>query len=159
MRARRSGRTITISYVPGVSAAPGLGCYVASKHAAEGFSESFTKEVAEHGILVTLVEPGLFRTNALGAPLTDARHGDACAAAVSRTRSALSSLDGHQPGEPARIAAVVLRLAASHVSAAPGAGSCTTAAICPRLEQRLRELDEWAAAMATAPIHDNRVPG
>lgn len=159
MRARRSGRVIMISSVAGVSATPGLGYYAASKHAVEGFSESLAKEVAEHGILVTLVQPGLFRTDTLGASRADARHSNAYAGTVGRTRSALSLLNGHQPGDPVRLAAAVLRLAAEptpplHLPLDPGA----TAAIRPRLEQQLRELDEWSAAVATAPIDDGGVP-
>jgi NAD(P)-dependent dehydrogenase (short-subunit alcohol dehydrogenase family) len=160
MRVRRSGRIIMISSVAGVSAAPGLGYYAASKHAVEGFSESVAKEVAEHGILVTLVEPGLFRTDTLGSSRTDAQHSDAYAATAGKTRSALSSLSGHQPGDPARLAAAVLRLAAEpapplRLPLDPGA----TGAMRPSLEQRLRELDEWGKAMATAPIDDSAVPG
>jgi NAD(P)-dependent dehydrogenase (short-subunit alcohol dehydrogenase family) len=159
MRARRSGRIIMISSVAGVSAAPGLGYYAASKHAVEGFSESLAKEIAEYGILVTLVQPGLFRTDTLGASRADARHSEAYAGTVGKTRSALSALSGHQPGDPARLAAAVLRLAAEpapplHLPLDPGA----TAPIRPRLEQQLRELDEWSAAMATAAIDDG-VPG
>jgi NAD(P)-dependent dehydrogenase (short-subunit alcohol dehydrogenase family) len=158
MRARQSGRIIMISSVAGVSAAPGLGYYAASKHAVEGFSESLAKEVAEHGILVTLVEPGLFRTDTLGSSLTDASHSDAYSATAGKTRSALSSLSGHQPGDPARLAAAILCLAAEptpplHLPLDPGA----TGAIRPRLEQQLRELDEWGMAMATAPINDGAV--
>lgn len=158
MRARRSGRIIMISSVAGVSAGPGLGYYAASKHAVEGFSESLAKEVAEYGVLVTLVEPGLFRTDTLGASRADARPSDAYAGTVGKTRSALSSLDGHQPGDPARLAEAILRLATEpapplHLALDPGA----TGTIRPRLEQQLRELDEWAVAMATAPIDDTSV--
>ncbi len=155
MRAQRTGRIIMISSVAGVSAAPGLGYYAASKHAVEGFSDSLAKEVAEHGIQVTLVEPGLFRTSTLGESMTEAAPSAAYPGTVGKTRTALKSLDGHQPGDPARLAAAVLRLAAEpapplHLPLDPGA----TGAIRPRLEQQLRELDEWAATMATQPIDD-----
>jgi NAD(P)-dependent dehydrogenase (short-subunit alcohol dehydrogenase family) len=155
MRSQGAGRIIMVSSVAGVSAAPGLGYYAASKHAVEGFSESLAKEVAEHGIKVTLIEPGLFRTNTLGASLFEASQSDAYAATVGKTRAALKSLDGHQPGDPAQLAAAVLKIASEpspplHLPLDPGA----TGAIRPRLQQQLEELDEWAAKMATASIED-----
>ncbi len=41
----------------------GATLYCASKFAVEGFSEGLAQEAAPFGILVTLVEPGLFRTH------------------------------------------------------------------------------------------------
>ncbi|SRR6266496_106845 len=155
MRRQQSGRIIMISSVAGVSAAPGLGYYAASKHAVEGFSESMAKEVAPHGISVTIVEPGLFRTDTLGASMRESSRTAAYESTAGKTRTALKSLDGKQPGDPARLAAALLALAEEpdpplHLPLDPGA----TTAIRPRLEQQLQELDEWAAKMATAPLAD-----
>jgi NAD(P)-dependent dehydrogenase (short-subunit alcohol dehydrogenase family) len=155
MRAQHGGLVVMISSVAGVSASPGLGYYAASKHAVEGFSESLCKEVAPHGIRVTLLEPGLFRTDTLGASLCASAQQDSYLDTVGKARAALASLDGHQPGDPRQLAAVVLKLADAstlplNLPLDPGA----TTAIRPRLEQRLRDIDEWAGVMATAPIID-----
>lgn len=150
MRARGRGLIIMISSVAGVSAAPALGYYAASKHAVEGFGESLAKEVAGDGLHVTLVEPGLFRTDTLGTSLHEATPGQAGDGVVGKTREALKGLDGRQPGEPRHLAAALLKLADEpapplHLPLDPGA----TGSIRPRLEQQLRELDEWAPKMST----------
>jgi NAD(P)-dependent dehydrogenase (short-subunit alcohol dehydrogenase family) len=63
MRERASGRIINISSISGRFAAPGLGAYSASKFAVEGFSESLRHELSPHGVWVSLIEPGTFRTD------------------------------------------------------------------------------------------------
>lgn len=153
MRAQGGGRIVMISSVAGVSAAPGLGYYAASKHAVEGFSESLSKEVAPHGIKVTLLQPGLFRTNTLGASMRESTADDAYQETVGKIRTAMRSLNGSQPGDPSLLAATVVKIADEsepplHLPLDPGA----TPAIRPRLEQQLQELDKWAPAMATPAI-------
>ena len=44
----------------------GVGIYHGSKFALEGISETLGKEVKEFGILVTAIEPGMFRTDWAG---------------------------------------------------------------------------------------------
>ncbi|WP_228450689.1 SDR family NAD(P)-dependent oxidoreductase [Chryseolinea soli] len=63
MRKQRHGHIIQVSSIGGVIALPVLGIYHASKWAMEGFSESLSKEVAEFGIKITLVEPGGYATD------------------------------------------------------------------------------------------------
>ncbi|MEZ5537952.1 MAG: oxidoreductase [Thiolinea sp.] len=63
MREQRSGHIIQVSSIGGVIAFPNLGIYHASKWAVEGLCESLTKEVADFGIHVTIVEPGPFTTD------------------------------------------------------------------------------------------------
>ncbi|KAA0120608.1 SDR family NAD(P)-dependent oxidoreductase [Mycolicibacterium sp. P9-22] len=153
MRAQQGGRVIVMSSVAGVSASPGLGYYAASKHAVEGFAEALSKEVRPHGIKVTIVQPGLFRTNTLGSSMREAAGQDAYADTVGKARAALKSIDGAQPGDPRQLAAAILRLADEaepplHLPLDPGA----TTAIRPRLESQLREMDEWAGVVATPTL-------
>lgn len=66
MREQEHGRIVNVSSVVGRIAPPGHGAYSSSKFALEGLSDSLRAEVAEHGIEVTLVEPGPVDT-----PFTD----------------------------------------------------------------------------------------
>lgn len=62
MRAQKSGHILQVSSIGGVIAFPNLSIYHASKWAVEGMCESLSKEVADFGIKVTLIEPGPFTT-------------------------------------------------------------------------------------------------
>lgn len=69
MRKRRSGRILNISSMGGLLAFPGVGIYNATKFAIEGITEALSQEVREFGILVTAIEPGLFKTDWSGRSL------------------------------------------------------------------------------------------
>ena len=62
MRAQKSGIIVNISSVVGRFGLPGMSAYVATKFAMEGLSESLSHEVAQFGIKVVLVEPGVVKT-------------------------------------------------------------------------------------------------
>lgn len=62
MRERGVGHVVQISSQSGLSAQPGLGIYAGSKFALEGISEAMRIELASFGVWVSLVEPGMFRT-------------------------------------------------------------------------------------------------
>lgn len=59
---RRTGHLINVASLAGVSGFPGLATYCASKHAVVGFTESLHRELAEHNVGVTVVLPGVVRT-------------------------------------------------------------------------------------------------
>lgn len=63
LRAQHSGHIIGVSSVAGVYAGPIIGFYHASKWAFEALHESLSKEVAQFGIKVTLLEPGPYATD------------------------------------------------------------------------------------------------
>ncbi|WP_331446995.1 SDR family oxidoreductase [Streptomyces xanthochromogenes] len=71
MRAQGHGHILNISSVVGRMALPGLGAYVAGKHALEGMSQALAIEAAPHNIRVTVLEPGMFATR-YGASLAEA---------------------------------------------------------------------------------------
>lgn len=73
MRAQGHGHILNVSSIVGRMAFPGLGAYVAAKHALEGMSEALAVEAAPHGIRVTVVEPGMFATR-YGTAMTEAAH-------------------------------------------------------------------------------------
>jgi NADP-dependent 3-hydroxy acid dehydrogenase YdfG len=62
MRARRDGHIVTVSSTAGRHVGTRHSGYTASKHAVNAFCETLRQEVAEHGIRVTIVEPGATST-------------------------------------------------------------------------------------------------
>ncbi len=153
MRRQASGRIVMVSSVAGASAAPGMGYYAATKHAVEGFSESLFKEVAGLGIRVTIVQPGLFRTDTLGSSMHSVAPSEAYAGSVGGLLGALTGLNGAQPGDPRRLGGALITLVDAEdpplrVPIDPGA----TGAVRGRLEHQLAELEEWGPRLATDPI-------
>jgi NAD(P)-dependent dehydrogenase (short-subunit alcohol dehydrogenase family) len=62
MRQRSRGHIVNISSLAGLSPAPFLGMYSASKFALEGYSEALRHELKPFAIHVSLVEPGFLKT-------------------------------------------------------------------------------------------------
>jgi NAD(P)-dependent dehydrogenase (short-subunit alcohol dehydrogenase family) len=112
-RAQRSGHFLQFSSIGGrVGGTPGLAAYQAAKSAVEGFSEVLSSEVAPLGIKVTIVEPGAFRTDWGGTSMRLADVAPDYAATVGRMHAYRRSVDGQQPGDPARAARVLVDVAA-----------------------------------------------
>lgn len=63
MRAKRSGRIITVSSVGGMMAMPTMAAYSASKFALEGAHEALWYEVRPWGVRVSLVQPGFVHSD------------------------------------------------------------------------------------------------
>lgn len=72
MTSRRSGHIVQISSVAARTARPNIGGYNASKWAVNGFSEALRQEVFKDEIRVTVIEPGVVRTE-LREHITNAR--------------------------------------------------------------------------------------
>ena len=66
MVARRSGHVVIIGSISGRSAYVNGTCYAATKHAVLGFSESLMLELREHGVKVSVVNPGSVDTHFSG---------------------------------------------------------------------------------------------
>jgi NAD(P)-dependent dehydrogenase (short-subunit alcohol dehydrogenase family) len=112
MRARRSGRIINVSSVSGVAVWAGTGIYCAGKWALEGAALTLADEVEELGIKVTNVEPGAMRTDYAGRSLRAAeRTIDDYAGAAHAAGRILAEHAGHEPGDPAKVAAAILAVA------------------------------------------------
>src|SRR5947209_10319616 len=62
MRRRGSGRIVNLSSMGGKLVFPGGGVYHATKHAVEAISDALRFEVRGFGIGVSIVEPGLIKT-------------------------------------------------------------------------------------------------
>ena len=113
MRARHSGHIMNISSVGGYAGYQGWGIYGSTKFAVEGITEAMYAELKPLGIHATVVEPGFFRTNFLDPSSlieTKARIGD-YAETVGQMREFAGGHNGQQPGDPAKLAQALLRLA------------------------------------------------
>lgn len=114
MRKQRSGCILQISSVGGRLAVPGSTPYHAAKWAVGGFTESLAQEVAPFGVSVCALEPGGMRTN-----WGSRAHQDVpellpdYEPSVGAIIKALASLWGKENSDPAKVAQVILRLAAS----------------------------------------------
>ena len=109
MRGRRSGAIVNISSIGVQLAAVGSGYYSAAKAAIEGLSGALRGELAPLGISVTVVEPGAFRTDFAGRSLAEsATVIDDYAATAGQRRKEHDTMDGNQPGDPAKAGAAIM---------------------------------------------------
>ena len=114
MRKQKSGHIFQVSSVGGRMAIAGNSPYHAAKWAVGGFSDALAMEVAPFGVRVCTLEPGGIRTNwarraAQDMPelLPDYEP------SVGQIYRLLRSIEGHQEGDPRKIAEVILQLANS----------------------------------------------
>jgi len=63
MRKQNSGIIVNISSVVGRMGLPASPAYISTKFALEGFSECLRYELGQFGIRITLIEPGVIKTN------------------------------------------------------------------------------------------------
>ncbi|SNY23837.1 SDR family NAD(P)-dependent oxidoreductase [Paractinoplanes atraurantiacus] len=110
MRAQGGGHLIQVSSVGDRVAVPGLAGYQAAKHAVNGFSAVLALETAPLGIKVTVLEPGGMRTEWAGSSMTTLPLSEAYRQVIAPVEASLRAASGHQPGDPARIAQVLLDL-------------------------------------------------
>jgi len=111
MRRQGAGRILQFSSIGGRVGPVGRGAYAAAKWGVEGFSEVLAKEVGPLGIKVTIIEPGGFRTDFAGSSTTISADNPVYAATVGAVARFQREYDGVQPGDPAKAAAAILRLA------------------------------------------------
>ncbi len=146
LRKQRSGLILNLSSVGGYRSGPGFGIYCSTKFAVEGISEALHGELAPLGIGVTIIEPGYFRTEFLESSSvveTEATIPDyAETSGVVRSRAKSVSLQ--QPGDPVRLARVVVELAGSkNPPLRLPLGSDTVAVIEEKSAFVARELAAW----------------
>jgi NAD(P)-dependent dehydrogenase (short-subunit alcohol dehydrogenase family) len=114
MRQQRSGHLIAISSGAGLSGFEYSSVYAASKFGVEGWMSALEQEVAPFGIRTTIVNPGFFRTG-LASPeslvwpeVSVADYAERSAA----QREWWQAQDGHQSGDPDKLAQALLVIAA-----------------------------------------------
>lgn len=111
--ANGGGVIVNVGSVAGLVGTPYSGLYAASKHALEAITEAMHFELAQLGIRVAIVEPGRFAT--------DLTTKSTLAAAMmpgtpehdrwQRFRASMGSLSGGSPGDPQRVADVIVEAA------------------------------------------------
>jgi len=110
MRARRRGTIVNLSSIAARNPGPGSAYYAATKCAVEGLSGGLRKEVEPLGVKVIVVEPGEFRTDFSGRSLLQSRTAIAdYADTAGRRRIENDKTHGHQRGDPARGAQVIIK--------------------------------------------------
>ncbi|WP_394841953.1 oxidoreductase [Pendulispora brunnea] len=146
LRRQRSGLILNLSSVGGYRSGPGFGIYCSTKFAVEGISEALHGELAPLGIGVTILEPGYFRTEFLesNSVVETAATISDYAETSGMVRSRAKSVSLQQPGDPVRLAQVVVELAGSKAPPLRLAlGSDTVAVIEEKNAFVARELDAW----------------
>ena len=113
MRKQRSGHVVTISSSAGLAGFEFGTAYAASKFGLEGWMESLAPEVEPFGIHTTIVNPGFFRTELLTKESTSyaAPSIDDYAERSAAQRAWWEAQNGHQQGDPAKLAQALLTIA------------------------------------------------
>ena len=110
---QRSGHIIQISSIAALHSTPGLGAYCASKRALEGLTEALRYEVADFGIQVSSVLPGMYKTEVWGKRKLAAQFGDASSPFGERSKQGLALIDQlvmRHARQPQEVANEVVRL-------------------------------------------------
>lgn len=149
MRKQKSGHIINVSSLFAYGAVvPGWGIYAATKASVEAISESLAMEVNPLGIQVTAAAPGLFSTDFVSSNSLQiaATVLDAYKDTVGGIRGYMGQLHGNQQGDPAKLAQVILELAASeHPPLHLPIGADAIAHLRGKTEKTLKEVAEWEA--------------
>ena len=116
LRKQKSGHIINVSSLFAFDPLAGWSLYGSTKNAVEGISQGLAKELSPFGIKVTVIEPGLFRTEFTGKgsfAIAQNSISDYEDTIVGRMRKSTATFHGTQPGDPVKLASVVVKLAHS----------------------------------------------
>lgn len=147
MRAQRSGHIIQISSMGGRMGFGGNAAYITSKWGVGGFTEALAQETTPFGVKVTALEPGGMRTNWISRaygerPVLLPEYEET----IGKHIEQIAALVGHEQGDPARVAEVVLKVAdADKLPPHIVLGSNAFAAVRHVEQQRMAEADRWLA--------------
>jgi NAD(P)-dependent dehydrogenase (short-subunit alcohol dehydrogenase family) len=154
MRRQRCGRVFNLSSVGGIAVGQGWGIYGATKYAVEGLSEAMRQELAPLGVQVTIVEPGVFRTDFLDSTSLHhtAQELDDYTATVGQTRAYAQTTNHAQEGDPVKAARAIVDMAQRERQPLRlQLGADCVARVEQKLAEITRELNQWRpVALATA---------
>ncbi|RYE16181.1 MAG: SDR family NAD(P)-dependent oxidoreductase [Sphingobacteriaceae bacterium] len=132
----------------------GFGIYCSTKFAMAGFTEALAEEMKPFGVYTTLIYPGYFRTNFLekDSAMVPANPIGAYANAREAEAQHLNEINGNQPNDPRKAAAVLIELSKQenppvHFFMGVGAYELAKAKI-KVIEQALEDNKELAASTA-----------
>lgn len=151
LRAQKSGHIVNISAAAAISNYAGFGIYGGAKAALELMSESLRAELAPLGIKVTLVDPGPFRTDFISRGIEQASTSLSDYEATSgRFAKFLASINGKQPGDPARAAnAIVETVLNGEAPLRLPLGKYVVKKFRDKAAALTREADKWEAVAAS----------
>jgi NAD(P)-dependent dehydrogenase (short-subunit alcohol dehydrogenase family) len=113
LRAQGSGHIFNIASIGGfVADFPAFGIYCSTKFAMAGYTEALAVEMSPFGVHTTLVYPGYFRTNFLAkdSAMLPEHPIEAYADARAVEAQHLDEINGNQPNDPKKAAAVFIEL-------------------------------------------------
>lgn len=157
LRRQRSGHIINISSVGGYQSFIGWGVYCSTKFAVEGISEALHQELAPLGIRVTVVEPGLFRTDFLDEQslIKTALELSDYDETVGKMRQFAEGANHAQPGDPLKFAEAMLTLVnAPNPPQRLAMGSDTVAIVGEKNRLVEAELLEWKELSISTDFKD-----
>lgn len=144
LRRQQSGHIINISSSMGYTGHAKTGSYNAAKFAVIGLSEALAQEVHPFGIRVTVVAPGMFRTNFMSSSTLAVAQTKIEAYATAEHVKMLQGFDGQQPGDPTKLANVLYAI--SHLAEPPlhlPLGTDSYQAIIDQRKSEALELAQW----------------
>jgi NAD(P)-dependent dehydrogenase (short-subunit alcohol dehydrogenase family) len=157
MRRQGSGRIVNISSVGGFTARSGGGIYAGTKFAVEGLSEALRLELAPLGILVTIVEPGAFRTDFLdpSSMVLAAQSIEDYASTAGEFRERAGSGNHRQAGDPKKAAAAIVAVATADVPPLRLVlGPDALARIEEKLQQVRSDIAAWRELSLSTDVQD-----
>lgn len=144
LRKQQSGHIINIASYLGYLGFANTGSYNASKFAIVGLSEALAQEAKPFGIHVTIVAPGMFRTSFLNSNTLAVTKHKIEEYKVAEHEKMLHSYDGKQPGDPKKLAQVLVHIA--HLPEPPlhlSLGTDSYNAIIEHRKKESEEMEQW----------------
>lgn len=110
LRQQKSGHILNIASNMGYIGYANTGSYNAAKFAVIGLSEALVQEVKPFNIKVTAIAPGMFRTRFMSDNTLAEAKNKIAVYNVEQHVNMLKSFDGNQPGDPKKLAKVLLAI-------------------------------------------------
>ena len=145
MRRQRSGHVVAITSTAGLIGQEFCAAYATSKFGLEGWMESLRFDLEPFGIHTTTVEPGFFRTDLLveeSSMIWPELSIDDYAERTAHTKAAWQGMNGQQAGDPAKLGAALVTLAAEETPPLRWvAGADAVAAVEQKAKDLLAQVD------------------